>query len=686
MTSLTEEEEKDISRFTEVYKNTRNLLDIVGGWILSGPEDDLEDVTFRTLWQQTDPVVKEAHHYVYKNYTKDGKCMPVTPTSKHGLICQIRNKSSYVHLYNYGDDKKKNCLDLWNHKGLVKRYDLSGKDVHGSIYTDPEFSSLSVSQDGKHVVYVAEKKVVKSVSFFAENAKPADKMGGVYDYTESWGEQLEKCCESVICVLNLDSGEVKILETPSDIFCAKPSWCGNETLFFIGFDLKCSKHGAIYCWNRPGKLCSYNTATNSVAFHTPEGKSVYMPSPNHESGEVAFLMCESGGPHRKYMDVCIFDGKENFKIVENSLFYGKLSPSPWIDNKTLLLVSYTGTKSVLIKMNTESGSKENLWDGRFGTASLDVLDQVGSRCLLFVSDLNPVLSENTKQGIFSANLSDECSIKEFWKSSLGDSPDVNCKYTIESFSREERAYNGILIRPGEGCSELQTLIVFPHGGPHSMYTTAFRHDTYTLAQLGYTTLLVNYTGSLGLGQESIDMLPGNVGDVDVKDVHHAAMQIAPEFEHVVVMGGSHGGFLSAHLIGQYPDFYKAAAIRNPVIDMSNMVGVSDIPDWCYCEAGVDYNVYRPPTPSAAGITAMLDKSPIRYIDQVKCPVLMLIGAKDLRVPPSQGLRYVRYLKSRGVPCSLRVYPEDCHPLSSVPVSADSLAHVHLWFKKHLNLS
>ncbi len=50
------------------------------------------------------------------------------------------------------------------------------------------------------------------------------------------------------------------------------------------------------------------------------------------------------------------------------------------------------------------------------------------------------------------------------------------------------------------------------------------------------------------------------------------------------MGGSHGGFLTAHLAGQHPDAFAAAVLRNPVCDLSVMVHVSDIPDWCYIEA------------------------------------------------------------------------------------------------------
>lgn len=52
-----------------------------------------------------------------------------------------------------------------------------------------------------------------------------------------------------------------------------------------------------------------------------------------------------------------------------------------------------------------------------------------------------------------------------------------------------------------------------------------------------------------------------------------------DLSRVAAVGGSHGGFLTAHLAGQHPAAFKAAVLRNPVCDLELMVHVTDIPDW-----------------------------------------------------------------------------------------------------------
>ena len=177
----------------------------------------------------------------------------------------------------------------------------------------------------------------------------------------------------------------------------------------------------------------------------------------------------------------------------------------------------------------------------------------------------------------------------------------------------------------------------PHGGPHSCTSTSFAHSyTYLCASLGFAILHVNYRGSTGFGCAALTSLAGRCGTQDVSDLLDATKlvsQLNPpliDSNRIGIVGGSHGGFLSAHMIGQYPEIFKAAALRNPVTNIASMVTVSDIPDWCYVEAlGVgsyDFSTFR--TPTATDLEGMWKASPIAHVKKVVSPTLVAIGSKD----------------------------------------------------------
>ena len=119
-----------------------------------------------------------------------------------------------------------------------------------------------------------------------------------------------------------------------------------------------------------------------------------------------------------------------------------------------------------------------------------------------------------------------------------------------------------------------------------------------------------------------------------------------------VSGGSHGGFLTAHLSASRPDLFAAAAIRNPVINLNSMRHVTDIPDWVeYQSTGVLEQFDFGFTTDEEKLNTFHQMSPISKVAAVKSPTLMMIGWKDLRVPPPQGQEWVRALRKNGVECN-----------------------------------
>ena len=68
---------------------------------------------------------------------------------------------------------------------------------------------------------------------------------------------------------------------------------------------------------------------------------------------------------------------------------------------------------------------------------------------------------------------------------------------------------------------------------------------------------------------------------------------------------------------QAPDKFIAAAARNPVCNISSMVGITDIPDWCYMEVyGSNGKSIFTEAPSAEHLTHFYNKSPISHISKV----------------------------------------------------------------------
>ena len=230
------------------------------------------------------------------------------------------------------------------------------------------------------------------------------------------------------------------------------------------------------------------------------------------------------------------------------------------------------------------------------------------------------------------------------------------------------------------------LIVLPHGGPHSCCPAAFVSSVAYLASLGYAVAYCNYRGSTGYGDAALQSLVGGqAGTQDVADcvaiADDAISAGIADANRVAVVGGSHGGFLGAHLIGQHPGRFRCAVLRNPVTDVASMVHVTDIPDWCFVET-VGRDRYADP-PSVDALEAMREASPIAHVDRVEAPVLMLLGAADLRVPPSNGLRYAAALNARGVDCRTRVFPEDAHGLVNPRTEFESFVTIAGFLREHV---
>lgn len=183
---------------------------------------------------------------------------------------------------------------------------------------------------------------------------------------------------------------------------------------------------------------------------------------------------------------------------------------------------------------------------------------------------------------------------------------------------------------------------------------------------------------------------GHIGTLDVEDCLKSIQQLIDSGiagsgpgQHFLV-GGSHGGFIQGHcayrsptyvrrhterpvVLGQYPDMFSAASIRNPVTHLGDITG-TDIPDWYFEECGIPYTPTSLITPEL--YQRLFKMSPIAHVDNTRAdvPILLFLGEKDARVANSQGKTYYHALKGRGKDIKMLTLKEDSHPLESVEAS------------------
>eukprot|EP01007_Sphenomonas_quadrangularis_P003537 NODE_71_length_2276_cov_94.649304_g50_i0.p1 GENE.NODE_71_length_2276_cov_94.649304_g50_i0~~NODE_71_length_2276_cov_94.649304_g50_i0.p1 ORF type:complete len:714 (-),score=191.95 NODE_71_length_2276_cov_94.649304_g50_i0:105-2246(-) len=221
------------------------------------------------------------------------------------------------------------------------------------------------------------------------------------------------------------------------------------------------------------------------------------------------------------------------------------------------------------------------------------------------------------------------------------------------------------------------LVLMPHGGPHGSSTNAYSALASALLAFGIAVAYPNYPGSLGFGQDYVKAIVGKAGRIDVDFVLATLELLVSEglvdAQRVAVWGASHGGFLGAHLSAIKS--LSAAVLFNPVVHLPSMVAVSDIPDWCFAECGrcpLD-EFSRFAVHTEEDLVAMMRASPYAHIARAaesRTPTLILLGADDLRVPPSQGKLWYHSLGQLGIPVRLRHYPGQGHPIASANCSMD----------------
>ncbi|XP_041046800.1 acylamino-acid-releasing enzyme-like isoform X1 [Carcharodon carcharias] len=650
-----------------------------------------------------------------------GKC-----TELRGELLNRASPSGTLKAVLRGHTNKKGeeqqYLEIWSKTSKESSINLTALDKHGKVYEDDQFGCLAWSHSETHILYIAEKKRPKTASFFqtklafsaeeenynSNKSKKCQKpvQGDQYLYWEDWGETLVKRNTPVLCVLDIESGNIFIMQgIPEHISPGQAIWAPKDTgIIFVGWWHLPWRLGLKYCTNRKSALYCVDL-TGSECLQISSGvNSVRSPRLSPDQRHVIYLEGGNVKTHHQCYNLSLYnlDNKEistvvkivDYPIVDGftGIYSSELALNCWAsDSQRVIIDTAQRSRKDLIIVNSATGIVTSLiTDSEAGSWTLLDIHQD----LMVVSCSSPNCPPALKVGFLPA-AGKEQGIAWVALDEAEPLPEIDWKILTFTPPFEQAnpkfpglQFESILLIPGHEKEVKPPLVVIPHGGPNSIFVVSWMLLPVALCKLGYAVLLVNYRGSSGFGQDSIRSLPGNIGSQDVKDVQYAVESVLKEgcvdSDKVLLIGGSHGGFIGCHLICQYPGFYKAFATRNPVINLVSKLGTTDIPDHTMVQAGFDFAPDQLPTPSV--LTALLSKSPITCVSQVRTPVLIMLGEKDKRIHPTQGLELYRALRARSAPVRLLWYPDDNHSLSKVGTEADVFMNIALWFVFALDIT
>jgi dipeptidyl aminopeptidase/acylaminoacyl peptidase len=248
-------------------------------------------------------------------------------------------------------------------------------------------------------------------------------------------------------------------------------------------------------------------------------------------------------------------------------------------------------------------------------------------------------------------------------------------------SGDERI-QGWLIRPAGNGPEgpVVPAVVYIHGGPHMQFGPNFSHELQMYAAKGFAVAYINARGSAGRDGAFTAAVSGNWGVSDTPDqlatVEHIVALGGIDPQRIGITGGSYGGFMTNWILG-HSDRFKTGVTDRSISNLVSMYGTDDI-----SLVSLDPEM----GPPWENVDRYWDMSPLKYVANIKVPLLIIHSENDYRCPMEQGEQLFMALKRLGRTTEFVRFQNESHGLSrggQPKHRVERLERTLGWFEKYL---
>ncbi len=472
-----------------------------------------------------------------------------------------------------------------------------------------------------------------------------------------------------------------------DISCYRLEFNPDKTLeLFIENSKEKQKHQEQNTEEEKEDVSYYGRLTKIAL---PKSSEIIAVSP--EGNKILISMRERDTMFYTIADTWILDVKQNKELLSNEKIHNKLIKlTETVDRETwgwkwtdagIYFAHFEHTKSKLKKITEKKEITEIDIKNLVLNEVFDV-SNTGRICTCAPSNdkFNEVYVSKT---ISSGREAEFDQITSFsskingWKTGTVE--------TIKWKSKDGVEIEGILRKPDNYDPKKKYPLVFVvHGGPTGVcseilldWNDMFYYPSIQFINEDILVLKPNYRGSIGRGQEFMELNKDNLGIGDMWDIE-SAIDYLDELSiidtlRIGCMGWSQGGYISAFL-SMHSKRFKAVSIGAGIGDWYTYHISNDIP--LFTTHYLSSSPFR-------NRDNYVKTSPITKIKEAKTPALIQHGAKDERVPISNAKEIYRGLQEMGVPVELYIFPEMGHPITKPRENLLIMEQNLKWFNHYL---
>jgi dipeptidyl aminopeptidase/acylaminoacyl peptidase len=141
------------------------------------------------------------------------------------------------------------------------------------------------------------------------------------------------------------------------------------------------------------------------------------------------------------------------------------------------------------------------------------------------------------------------------------------------------------------------------------------------------------------------------------------------------MGGSYGGYMTMAAITEHPELWAAAV---------NIVGIVNFVTFLERTGSYRRALREAEYGSLEHDRAFLERiSPIHKVDRIVCPLFVVHGANDPRVPVSEAEQVVAALRERGREVEYLRYEDEGHGITRLRNRLDCYPQIAAFLERHL---